>query len=498
MNTQESSIRRIQKKIDVHTYEPPIILVFLDSRGAFDSVDRFVLLETLAHQGMPRKFVNIIRSLYSQTSGRVSGELSKSFRTQSGVRSRTFRQTTYSHIMTNEEYIRPRTLVEYTPNPMCVEQLNCSSCLALSHPDGFHCAWCPKAQRCSDGYDPYTADWISKKCDVKNVTENCFEWSTATKTTNTAPKQQTLTSVNTTPASINTERLMRNKTMNGNSMRTDTIDRITSAPDNTTVSRATSDGSSENADAAGTTEVETRVMEGEPKTASRTAVNTLISTNSMPGLATNSPQNVDGDEQALTNTVLLSTLTAGNGDATNPTTLKSWIQTPFPSDTRKTETDEFSTGATTTGGLQTAETSDVVQTTVSSRNESAVPCTDVRSSCCAISGSRTLVLCVLLPLVVAILSLFLCTLALCTWKRRHRHVLRSQKPQHDQHKQAESTVSDSVKESVPEKRASCERRLTIYTCSSCGGVTRVAATGRTNSEKPTVDEPLQSQPKSSQ
>ncbi|KER31724.1 hypothetical protein T265_02092 [Opisthorchis viverrini] len=54
-----------------HTYKRPTILVFLDFRGAFDSVDRSVLIETLAHQGMPQKFVNIIRSLYSQTSGRV-------------------------------------------------------------------------------------------------------------------------------------------------------------------------------------------------------------------------------------------------------------------------------------------------------------------------------------------------------------------------------------------------------------------------------------------
>ncbi|KER29169.1 hypothetical protein T265_04173 [Opisthorchis viverrini] len=37
-----------------HTYKRPTILVFLDFRGAFDSVDRSVLLETLAHQGMPR------------------------------------------------------------------------------------------------------------------------------------------------------------------------------------------------------------------------------------------------------------------------------------------------------------------------------------------------------------------------------------------------------------------------------------------------------------
>ncbi|KER23409.1 hypothetical protein T265_08684 [Opisthorchis viverrini] len=54
------------------TFRIDASLISLDFRDAFDSVDRSVLLETLAHQGMPRKFVNIIRSLYSQTSGRVS------------------------------------------------------------------------------------------------------------------------------------------------------------------------------------------------------------------------------------------------------------------------------------------------------------------------------------------------------------------------------------------------------------------------------------------
>jgi len=71
-----------------HEYRRPTILVFLDFKGAFDSVDRSVLLNTLVQQGMPLKFVNIIRSLYSQTRGcvRVYGELSKSFPSGSGVR----------------------------------------------------------------------------------------------------------------------------------------------------------------------------------------------------------------------------------------------------------------------------------------------------------------------------------------------------------------------------------------------------------------------------
>ncbi|KER26759.1 hypothetical protein T265_06042 [Opisthorchis viverrini] len=40
-----------------HTYKRPTILVFLDFRGAFDSFDRSVLLETLARQGMSQKFI---------------------------------------------------------------------------------------------------------------------------------------------------------------------------------------------------------------------------------------------------------------------------------------------------------------------------------------------------------------------------------------------------------------------------------------------------------
>ena len=71
-----------------HVYRRPTILVFLDLKAAFDSVDRSALLNTLIQQGMPLKFVNIIRALYSQTTGRVRvyGELSKSFPTTSGVR----------------------------------------------------------------------------------------------------------------------------------------------------------------------------------------------------------------------------------------------------------------------------------------------------------------------------------------------------------------------------------------------------------------------------
>ena len=57
----------LRQILERHAYRRPTILVFLDFKGAFDSVDRIALLNVLAQQGISLKFVNIIRSLYSQT-----------------------------------------------------------------------------------------------------------------------------------------------------------------------------------------------------------------------------------------------------------------------------------------------------------------------------------------------------------------------------------------------------------------------------------------------
>ena len=62
--------------------------MFLDFKGAFDSVDRSSLMHTLLMKGVPEKFVNILRALYAHTSGciRVYGQMSDDFPTVSGVR----------------------------------------------------------------------------------------------------------------------------------------------------------------------------------------------------------------------------------------------------------------------------------------------------------------------------------------------------------------------------------------------------------------------------
>ncbi|CAH8292457.1 unnamed protein product [Schistosoma rodhaini] len=71
-----------------HTYRRPTIVVFLDIRAAFDSLDRTVLWDCLLKKGVPEKFINILKALYTNTSGRVRAynHLSPLFHSSSGVR----------------------------------------------------------------------------------------------------------------------------------------------------------------------------------------------------------------------------------------------------------------------------------------------------------------------------------------------------------------------------------------------------------------------------
>ena len=71
-----------------HTYRRPTMVIFLDLKGAFDSVDRHSLIQCLAAKGVPPKFLQLVKALYANTRGRVRayGKLSSEFATTSGVR----------------------------------------------------------------------------------------------------------------------------------------------------------------------------------------------------------------------------------------------------------------------------------------------------------------------------------------------------------------------------------------------------------------------------
>ncbi|CAH8656857.1 unnamed protein product [Schistosoma curassoni] len=71
-----------------HSYQRPTIVVFLDIRAAFDSLDRTVLWDRLLKMSVPENFINILNALYTNTSGRVRAynHLSPLFHSSNGVR----------------------------------------------------------------------------------------------------------------------------------------------------------------------------------------------------------------------------------------------------------------------------------------------------------------------------------------------------------------------------------------------------------------------------
>ena len=71
-----------------HTYHRATIYVLLDLKTAFDSVNRLELFNLLPTQGFPANYVNILKSMYAHTSGKVRayGQLSLTFNTTSRFR----------------------------------------------------------------------------------------------------------------------------------------------------------------------------------------------------------------------------------------------------------------------------------------------------------------------------------------------------------------------------------------------------------------------------
>ncbi|CAH8652966.1 unnamed protein product [Schistosoma curassoni] len=68
-----------------HTYRRPTMMVFLDLEAAFDSVKREVLWQCLSLNGVPQNYINLVKTLHSNTTSRVRayGELSSAFATLS-------------------------------------------------------------------------------------------------------------------------------------------------------------------------------------------------------------------------------------------------------------------------------------------------------------------------------------------------------------------------------------------------------------------------------
>jgi len=66
----------------------PCFLNFIDYRKAFDSLDRKTLWKILAHYGIPKKLINIIKAIYDNQKAKIlyKGKLSAAFLIETGVR----------------------------------------------------------------------------------------------------------------------------------------------------------------------------------------------------------------------------------------------------------------------------------------------------------------------------------------------------------------------------------------------------------------------------
>ena len=71
-----------------HSFQQPTLVVFLDLKSAFDSVDRQTLWQCLSVKGVRSKCLSIFKALYVNPRGRVRvyGQLSPEFSISGGVR----------------------------------------------------------------------------------------------------------------------------------------------------------------------------------------------------------------------------------------------------------------------------------------------------------------------------------------------------------------------------------------------------------------------------
>ena len=71
----------------IHSNQENYVLLNIDFKKAFDSIDRAVMWKILRNYGIPEKIVNAIKMLYEGSSSmvRVNGKLSKEFVVTTGV-----------------------------------------------------------------------------------------------------------------------------------------------------------------------------------------------------------------------------------------------------------------------------------------------------------------------------------------------------------------------------------------------------------------------------
>lgn len=83
---------------------------------------------------------------------------------------------TYDAVHINKSFVADNTAIILRPKKNCVGAKTCAECMEARRTTEFHCTWCSKLKRCSDGFDRYRSEWLGADCNKSAITqsENCI------------------------------------------------------------------------------------------------------------------------------------------------------------------------------------------------------------------------------------------------------------------------------------------------------------------------------------
>ncbi|KAJ7372192.1 Plexin domain-containing protein 1 [Desmophyllum pertusum] len=75
----------------------------------------------------------------------------------------------YDAVHINKNWVVNNTAVILRPKKNCISARTCGDCTERRQSTEFHCTWCNKLKRCSDGFDRYHSEWLTSGCNMSGV-----------------------------------------------------------------------------------------------------------------------------------------------------------------------------------------------------------------------------------------------------------------------------------------------------------------------------------------
>ncbi|KAL9966303.1 hypothetical protein ACROYT_G024357 [Oculina patagonica] len=82
----------------------------------------------------------------------------------------------YDAVHINHSWVVNNSTIILHPKKNCIIAKTCGDCMAIRNSTEFHCIWCSKLKRCSDGFDRHRGEWLKEGCNTSGIFEEgkCF------------------------------------------------------------------------------------------------------------------------------------------------------------------------------------------------------------------------------------------------------------------------------------------------------------------------------------